>query len=219
MKSVFSKGEAALGVAAIASQAIGQAQSSAKGPEELIKALRDTNRTTSASACEAAPEYGAGAIRPLAMAMADSNFEVARRGKRALAKIVHRAGRPGAKAEAQALEAELVPLVSKTEMVPVQVRRDLMWMLSEIGSYKAVPPIAALLTHQELREDARCVLIRMPFPQATKALKAAFRDAPEEFKFALADALRARGEKVEGYASKKLIPITKTSVTPLTEKK
>ncbi len=219
MNPVSLKGDAVLGAAVVGAQAIAQAQSSAKRPEELIKALRDTNETTSASAGEAAPEYGAGAIRPLAMAMADSNFEVARRCKRALANIVHHAGRPGAKAQAQAAEAELVPLVSGTEMVPVQVRRDVLWLLSEIGSPKTVRPIAALLTHQELREDARCVLIRMPFPQATKALKAAFRSASEEFKFALADALRARGEKVEGYSSKKLIPIAKTSVTPLPEKK
>jgi hypothetical protein len=79
-------------------------------------------------------------------------------------------------------------------------------MLSEIGGDDAVAPMAALLTDKDVREDARCALMRLPGRKATAALKSAFDRAPEEFKFALAESLRARGEKVNGYPSQKLVP-------------
>ncbi|HEY5910838.1 MAG TPA: hypothetical protein VJA21_09570 [Verrucomicrobiae bacterium] len=185
----------------------------AKQPEELVATLTGTDEAAAAAACDAAPEYGAAAVRPLALAMANPDFEVARRCKRALYRIVRQAGRPGAKTEAAAVEAKLVTLISEGERA-VQLRRDLLWMLSEIGSARAVPPVAALLADKELREDARCVLTRLPSPKALVALRKAFKTAPEDFRFALADSLRARGEKVEGYPSRKLVATKQTTVTP-----
>jgi len=206
---------AAVGTAA---HAVAQAQPERKRPEKLIADLMNPDEVTHASACDAAPDYGAAAVRPLAFSMGTPDFELGRRCKRALYKIVRHAGRPGAENEATAVEGKLVPLVSNT-MLPVQVRRDLLWMLSEIGTTSAVEPIAALLADKELRDDARCVLMRLPCPEAGAALKQAFAGAPEEFKFALADSLRSRGEKVEGYPSKKLVPTAQTTVTALQPKK
>jgi len=74
--------------------------------------------------------------------------------------------------------------------------------------------MAALLTDKALREDARCALTRHPSRAAVRALKSAFATAPEDFKPALAESLRARGEKVEGYPSRKLVPTTQTTVLP-----
>ena len=65
-----------------------------------------------------------------------------------------------------------------------------------------------------IREDTRCALTRLPAPGAVTVLKAAFATAPEYFKYALAESLRQRGEKVEGYPSRKLVPTAQTSVTP-----
>ena len=96
----------------------------------------------------------------------------------------------------------------------VSVRREVLWMLSEIGDDDAIAPMAALLTDKEVREDARCALMRLPGARATAALKSAFGSAPEEFKPALAESLRRRGEKVEGYPSRKLVPTRPTSVSP-----
>jgi len=45
--------------------------------------------------------------------------------------------------------------------------------------------------------------MRLPGSQVTAALRSAFGRAPEEFKFALAESLRQRGEKVAGYPSQK----------------
>jgi len=100
------------------------------------------------------------------------------------------------------------------ETSPSPVRRDVLWMLSEIGSGSAVGPMAALLGDHELREDARCALTRLPAPSAVTALKSAFIAAPEGFKYALAESLRERGEKVDGYPSRKLVPTAQTSVAP-----
>jgi HEAT repeat protein len=86
------------------------------------------------------------------------------------------------------------------------MRREIIWMLSEIGDDAAITPLAALLADPQLREDARCALTRLPGRRATSALKAALAEAPEDFRFALADSLRARGEKVSGHPSRKLVP-------------
>jgi HEAT repeat protein len=141
--------------------------------------------------------------------MTDADFEISRSAKRALYKIVRHAGRPGAKKEAQAVEKELIPLL---QSAAVSVRREVLWMLSEIGGDDAVAPMAALLTDKEVREDARCALMRLPGRKVTAALKSAFGSGPEEFKSSLAESLRARGEKVTGYPSQKLVPTRSTTV-------
>ncbi len=157
----------------------------------------------------AAYQAGAPAVKPLAEAMTDADFEVARAAKRALYRIVRHAGRPGAQPEAKAVIKELVPLL---QTAPAPVRREVLWMLSEIGGDEVIDPMAALLAGPETREDARCALMRFSSRKATAAFKTAFASAPEEFKFALAETLRGRGVKVSGYPSRKLTPDRQTTV-------
>jgi hypothetical protein len=97
---------------------------------------------------------------------------------------------------------------------PVPVRREALWMLSEIGDSSVVGIIAKLLLEQKVPEEARCALERMPGPQATRALEQALRTAPEDFRFALANSLRVRGLAVKGYPTQKLLPTRQTSVKP-----
>lgn len=171
-------------------------------------------RTASAlagTACVIAEASRAGppALKPLAALLTDPNVEVARSARRALYRIIRNAGRPGAAREARAVEAELIALL-KSDAAPV--RREVLWLLSEIGGKDAVAPMAALLADPEAREDARCALTRLPGDRATAALKSAFASAPEDFRFALAESVRQRGGKVAGYPSKRLIPAKQTSV-------
>ena len=170
---------------------------------DLVARIKSTDDKVRGPAWQGAGPVGAPAVKPLAAVMTDPDFEISRSAKRALYKIVRHAGRPGAKKEAQAVEKELIPLLQNSA---VPVRREVLWMLSEIGGDDAVAPMAALLTDKEVREDARCALMRLPGRKATVALKSAFGSASEEFKFALAESLRARGEKVSGYPSQKLVP-------------
>jgi hypothetical protein len=79
-------------------------------------------------------------------------------------------------------------------------------MLSEIGSAAAVGAMARLLRDREARDDARMALQRIPGPEATQALQTALQTAREEFRPPLAEALRKRGVKVQGYPSRKLEP-------------
>ena len=88
-------------------------------------------------------------------------------------------------------------------------------MLSEIGARNSIKSIARLIANKELREDARMALERIPNKQAIQALKFRFKKAPEDFKPNIAQSLRKRGVKVDGYPCQKLVPKKKTNLKPL----
>ena len=88
-------------------------------------------------------------------------------------------------------------------------------MLSEIAGTNSVEPVAGLLKNDELREDARMVLERIPAKSAVAALKAGFEAAPEDFKPNIAQSLRNRGQEVAGYPREKLMPKKKTDLKAL----
>ena len=181
----------------------------ADATEDLIAAIKNPDDKIRGPAWQGAAAAGPAAIEPLATLMTDSDFEVARSAKRARWRKVRHAGRPGAASEAKAVVAKLLSLL-KSAAEPV--RREALWMLSEIGGDDVIAPMAALLTDPDAREDARCALMRFTSGKATGAFKSAFASAPEEFKPSLAESLRARGVKVEGYPSQKLVPSRQTTL-------
>ncbi len=180
---------------------------------KLISKIRDESAEARTDAWQSAGEVGAPAVEALAKVMTDDELEVARAAKRALWKIVRVAGRPGAGNERRAVVGKLVELLDDEQ--PVPVRREVLWMLSEIGTRRSVKPIAALLSNRELREDARMVLQRIPSKGAIAALRAGLQSCPEDFKLNIAQSLRQRGVKVSGYPCVKLVPTKKTNVKPL----
>lgn len=175
----------------------------------LIAKVKNPDDAIRGPAWQGAAPLGALAIAPLGAVMTDPNFEIARSAKRAIEVIVRHAGRPGANAERKAVAMELMKLLQSPAL---PVRRHALWMLSEVGGDEAVPVMAQSLGDAEAREDARCSLERIPGQAATAALKTAFSSAPEDFKYALANSLRVRGETVTGYPSKKLVPTKQTSL-------
>ncbi|MDP2897016.1 MAG: hypothetical protein Q8Q12_10740 [bacterium] len=179
---------------------------------DLIAKIRDKDPKVRAEARDNAGNVGAPAVKPLSSVMTDENFEVAREAERALWKIVRHAGRPKADSERKAVVTELIPLLG--DIQPVRVRREAMWMLSEIAGDEAVAPVAAQLSDKELREDARMVLERLPGQRSLAALQMALKTVPEEFKINIAQSLRARGVSVPGLPSQKLVPTRKTDVKP-----
>ena len=197
---------------AVAATAVLTAINSHADPvEELVAKIKSPDDKVRGPAWQGAARAGAPAVKPLAAVMSDPAFEVARSAKRAVWIIVRHAGRPGADAERKAVQAALIRCLKDQ---PAPVRKEVLWMLSEIGDAGVVAPMAALLADAEVREDARCALTRLPGPKVTEALNQAFAAAPEEFKFALAESLRQRGQTVSGYPSRKLIPVKQTSLTP-----
>lgn len=176
---------------------------------DFIQKIKSSDDKVRGEAWQNAGPLGASAVKPLSEVMTDANFEVARSAKRALWKIVRHAGRPGTDKERKAVSAELTKLLKDA---PTPVKREVLWMLSEIGDDNAIPAMAELLKDKELREDARCSIQRIPGKKATDALNKAFASAPEDFKYALADSLRARGLPIKGYPTRKLIPTKETTV-------
>ncbi len=184
-----------------------------KAVDELIAGIRDASDKVRTQAWLDAGKAGAPAVRPLAAVMTDSDPEVARAATRALWQLARHAGRPDAAKEKRAVETELVGLLG--DQTPFSVRREVLWMLSEIGDANSVKPVAGLLKNNELREDARMTLERIPAKGAAAALKAGFEAAPEDFKPNLAQSLRKRGQQVAGYPSQKLVPKKKTDLKAL----
>jgi len=183
--------------------------------QELLAKIKDKDDKVRSATWLAAGEVGAPAVRPLAALACDTSteLEVGRATKRAIWKIVRSAGRPGADAEKNAVVVELLILLAEGQPTPLM--REVLWMLSEIGGDESVLPVAKLLASQELCEDARCCLQRMPGDKSLGALRAGLAAAPHDFKSAMADALRARGVDVPDVPSKKLVPTKSTRVKPV----
>jgi HEAT repeat protein len=179
----------------------------------LIKNIQSTDDTVRAAARDAAGPLGAKAVLPLAKIATSGELEIARAAKRAILNIVYFAGRPGAEAEAKAVAAELLKLLGDSE--PLQFRRDVLWMTWQIAGEEAVEPVAALLAIDELREDARMALERLPGAGATAALQAGRARVSEAEKPAFAHSLRVRGVEVAGVPDLRLKPTKKTSVQPV----
>ncbi len=179
----------------------------------LMSGIRDDDAKVRTEAWQSAGKVGAAAVKPLAIVMTDKKLEVARAAKRGLWKIVRHVGRPKAAKEKVAVINRLVELLGNDQ--PVPVRREVLWMLSEIGNRKSIKPIAALLSDKDLREDARMALQRIPNRTALAALRAGLINAPDDFKLNIAQSLRQRGVKVDGLDCVKLIPTKKTNVKPL----
>jgi HEAT repeat protein len=205
------KASIAAGAAGVIAQTASTTQ--AQGVDELLAEIKSDSAEKRTEAWQSAGKVGAPAVKPLAKVMTEDDLEVARAAKRALWQIVRYTGRPGANQEKRVVETELVGLLGDEQ--PVAVGAEVLWMLSEIGARRSIKPIAELLRNEDLREDARMALERIPGNRAVEALKAGFETAPEDFKTNIAQSLRKRGEEVAGYPCQKLVPTKKTDVKPL----
>jgi HEAT repeat protein len=191
-------------IAAAALSVTGALAADASQPvAELIEKIKSKDDNVRGAAWQGAGPLGAPAVKPLAGVMTAEELEVARSAKRALWKIVRHAGRPGADTERKAVAAQLVELLHDQ---PTPVKREALWMLSEIGGDAQVDAIGALLTDREVREDARAALERIPGNASVKMLERQLTVVPEEYRPAVAQSLRVRGVKVSGYPSQKLVP-------------
>lgn len=174
--------------------------------ERLVKDIQSNNPETRTAAWGQAGTIGAPAVEPLAKLYQAENAEVRRAAKRGLEKIVRTVGAPGAQPARSAVIEALLGLLG--DSWPISLRRDVLWLLSEISGDESVDAIAALLTDEPLREDARMALERIPGDRSLKALRRALRQVPQEFRPNIAQSLRARGQTLsqKKYPCQKLIP-------------
>jgi len=181
----------------------------------LMAKIQDPDDAIRAAARNAAGPVGAAAVAPLAKVMAEGELEISRAAKRALWVVVRYSGRPGAEEGKKRVVAELLKLLDDDR--PLAVRREVVWMLSEIGCGDcAGEPLARLLRNEQLREDARCALERIPGDESKTLLIDALESIPGDFRLALAHSLRVRGVEVDQkrYPCQKLVPTRQTQVKP-----
>lgn len=178
---------------------------------ELLDGIRSDDEVERTEAWNASPSVGAAAIAPLAELSAHSNLELARAAMRGLWAITRDAGHPDAEQE----RAEVVPaLIALTDAAHgEQLRRESVWMLSEVGDDTAVPVLSDLLSDAALRDDARMALERIPGDASLHALRTALEAAGGDFQPNLAHSLRVRGETVPDIPDLRLVPQRPTAVT------
>jgi len=185
--------------------------------QDLLSDIQASDPHVRTKAWQAAGGVGAAAVQPLAKVVDEGDMEVSRAAKRAMWQIVRYVGRPGGDStEKDAVVSELVALLDSAKSVPV--RREVVRMVSEIGGNESVYAVSSLLTHGDLREEARMALERIPGNESLNALKNALDSAPEDFKPNVAQSLRARGVEVRGIPCKKLVPTKQTNVKPVAAK-
>ncbi|MCL4695198.1 MAG: hypothetical protein KJ060_22135 [Candidatus Hydrogenedentes bacterium] len=181
--------------------------------EDVLRDIQSDDDDVRTNAWLSAGNLGASAVEPLIVLTSHPAPEVARAAKRGLWQVVRQSGRPEADAEREAVSAALIGFLS--DDVPVALRRDILWMLSESGGDACVEPVAALIANPDLREDARMTLERIPGDASLAALQAALESVPDDFKLNIAQSLRQRGVTVEGLPCAKLVPTKSTEVKPL----
>lgn len=196
--------------------------------ELLLKRLQSESPEERTAAWQEAGSLGAAAIEPLVRLVLECEaqvaslkaegktkelaqpLEVGRAAKRALWKIVRTVGAPNTAAEAkEAVEEALLNYIRPG--LPDQLRRDVLWMLSEIGTDQTVRAIVDLpnvLEDKGIRDDARACVQRIGTPYAIEALQLGLREAKDDFRLAIAESLRVLGVAVdpEAYPSRKLVP-------------
>jgi len=210
--------------------------------EQLIGKIKDRDDKVRAAAWQSAGKVGAAAVKPLADLMTEMdaevarltkssgtardeiayNLEVGRAAKHALWAIVRYVGRPGADDEKRPVVGALCRLLGGGRVPSgwAAVLREVLWMLSEVGGDEAVNAIRnipGILEDQQIREDARCAVERIPGQAATQALLDGLEGASDDFRLAIAQSLRVRGAEVdkEKYPSQKLVPTRQTKVQPV----
>lgn len=189
------------------------AEQEPKTIKTLIKEIKSDDADVRTRAWRSAGNIGAPAMGPLADLAGIGEMEVARAAKRGMWQIVRHSGRPGAQRERTAVNKALVRLLSVKR--PPALKRDVLWMLSEIGDDPCVKRIASLMANEELRDDARMALERIPGDASLDALKSALDAASADFKPNVAVSLRRRGIDVSGIPSAKMTPSKSTEVKPL----
>jgi hypothetical protein len=176
--------------------------------DALIAKIKDRNDKVRAEGWMNAGKVGAAAVKPLAAVMTSGEIdvEIARASRHALWQIVHSASRSGGEKDCAEVLVELQGLLA--DAWPEALRREVLWMLSELGNAGSVPGVEACLKSSELVEAARCALERIPGEESLAALKEALISVPEKYRNHIAQSLRARGVELseEIYPSQKLVP-------------
>ena len=184
---------------------------------ELIRKLKSENNEIRARAWFECGPLGAPTIPPLAAVWANpgAGLEVQRAARHAVVQIVRCSSRPEARKSRKAVITELHRLLEADG--PSQMRRELLWLLSEIADDESLSILSRLLNQEAVREEACMTLEPIPGKSSLKILTTALTQAPADFQPVLAASLARRGQIVSGVPSGRLVPTAQTHVQPLSQ--
>jgi HEAT repeat protein len=135
----------------------------------------DTRFAAWRQAGEASP-----AVIPQLGRLAANQTGVGKAAREALTSMVHSVGKDPASANRAGVVKGLAAISGPDYELPVRVHA--VRLLSNVASEDAVPAIAKWIGGAELREEVVYCLERIPGDASSKALIAAYKDAPDDFK-------------------------------------
>lgn len=159
---------------------------------EFIEKMKSPDADVRYAAWKAAGPVGAPGVVPLGDLAASPDKGIAKSARGALQNIVHYAARPGARAEAHTVSIELLKVAADNDR-PRSVRADALHLIGFTADSRTVPGVAHLLSDEQMRDEARLALERIPGSAATGALRQAAQNATNDFRPALQQSLHNRG--------------------------
>ena len=167
----------------------------------LLSAINHGDTAARVSAVKQSVLVGTPAIVPLGQVAGGGEPAAARAATEALNRIVLHAGRPKADRERKEAVARLGELAQPTH--PRVVRAQAVFLIGSIGRDEAVRPLTALLGDEQMREDARMALERVPGKAADAAIKQAEKTAPPDFKASLRLSIKHRATPMREIGARK----------------
>ncbi len=147
---------------------------------EYLSRIQSTDAGIRYYAWKSSALQKADAVAPLAKLACSSDKGVAKAANAALPILAHNSARPGAYEEAESTANELLKVAENSEYTHM-VRANALHLAGCIAPAQLVPKIAKLLAIEELREEARMAIERIPGNPSTHALKAGLKSTPENF--------------------------------------
>lgn len=169
----------------------------------FLATMDNASATLRYPAWTTAEKYGPSVIVPLGEKMEAADRSKSQDLKRAIERIVHQAGQPGADAERKAVAAELVKLLVPDRSA--KVKNEILDLLGYIADESNLSAIELLLADEAVRVEACRAIQRIPGRAATACLEQSLEKSQGDFTIALLGALGQRKDKSAGPALEKFM--------------
>lgn len=169
----------------------------------FLATMDNASATLRYPAWTTAEKYGPSVIVPLGEKMEAADRSKSQDLKRAIERIVHQAGQPGADAERKAVAAELVKLLVPDRSA--KVKNEILDLLGYIADESNLSTIEPLLADEAVRVEACRAIQRIPGRAATACLEQSLEKSQGDFTIALLGALGQRKDKSAGPALEKFM--------------
>jgi hypothetical protein len=158
--------------------------------EQLIAGVSSADKDVRFTAWRGAGDAPADAVAQLAGLAGGGDPGIAKAAREAITTMVHAVGKDPADPRRAPLVQQL--LAATEGSVPLAAKIHVLRQLSGIAPEDSTPRVAKLLSNADLREEAVYCLERTPGSAPVKAIAAAYRSAPADFKPRLLAALGHR---------------------------